>query len=142
MRRLDEIWTRWPDAHPRVLVDRQGGRIQYLRPLQLSFPDAQVRILAEDAALCRYELARGNRRLTVSFAPEADGRHLPVALASMVAKYVRELLMTRLNRWFRDQMPELRPTAGYYGDGRRFLDDVRPVIERLNLSPARLVRSV
>lgn len=141
MRRLDEVWRRWPDAHPRVIVDRQGGRIQYLRPLQLSFPEAALRILAEEPSLCRYELSRGTSQMTVSFAPEADDRHLPVALASMIAKYVRELLMTRMNRWFREQMPELRPTAGYYQDGRRFLGDIQPVIERLQLSPARLVRT-
>ncbi len=141
MRQLDEVWRRWPDDHPRVIVDRQGGRIQYLRPLQLSFPDASVRILAEEPSLCRYELSRGKSRMTVSFAPEADDRHLPVALASMIAKYVRELLMARMNRWFLEQMPELRPTAGYYQDGRRFLGDIQPVIERLNLTQASLVRT-
>jgi ribonuclease HII len=124
-----------------VIVDRQGGRIQYLRPLQLAFPDASIRILAEDPSLCRYELLRGASRLTVSFAPEADDRHLPVALASMIAKYVRELLMGRMNRWFQQELPALRPTAGYHQDARRFLGEVEPVIERLRLSPARLVRS-
>ena len=74
--------------------------------------------------------------------PEAERQHLPVALASMTAKYVRELFMLRFNRFFSRAVPELRPTAGYVTDARRFLSDVQPVIERLRLTPSRLIRSV
>jgi ribonuclease HII len=35
---------------------------------------------------------------TVSFARDADASHLPVAVASMIGKYLRELAMRRLNR--------------------------------------------
>ena len=66
--------------------------------------------------------------------------HLPVALASMTAKYLRELAMIRLNRFFREALPEIKPTAGYVQDGRRFLQEVRPVIEDRRLQAAELVR--
>jgi hypothetical protein len=59
----------------------------------------------------------------------------------MTAKYVRELLMLRLNRFFKDRLPELKPTAGYHGDARRYVTDIRPVIEKLGLSSSELVRS-
>jgi hypothetical protein len=49
---------------------------------------------------------------------------LPTALASMVAKYVRELSMDQLNGYFAERVPGLRPTAGYGLDAWRFLDDV------------------
>jgi hypothetical protein len=77
----------------------------------------------------------------IGFETGSEDRHLPVALASMTAKYLRELAMVRLNRFFRDALPEVKPTAGYVQDGRRFLQEVRPVIESQRLQPAELVRN-
>ena len=90
----------------------------------------------------RYRLDRAGTELTVSFTTEAEAAHLPVALASMIAKYVRELLMLRMNRFFRGHLPELKPTAGYYEDGRRFVRDIEPVIETLGVDRGSLVRRV
>ena len=61
-------------------------------------------------------------------------------LASCFAKYLRELMVESMNRWFQSQVPDLKPTAGYYVDGRRFLDDVADQIEALALPRHRLVR--
>ncbi len=102
----------------------------------------EVEVVAETTTMSRYILTRAGSKVTVSFAMEADGRFLPVALASMLAKYVRELLMLRLNRFFRARMPELKPTAGYFSDGRRYLTEIKPVLQRLHISPAQLVRNV
>ena len=142
MRLIDEVWRSYKDIHPRVIVDRQGGRTKYLRILQLSFQGAQVRIVAEDAGQSRYHLVRDGSQITLSFVRAAESQHLPVALASMIAKYVRELLMLRLNRFFQQQLPELRATAGYVKDARRYLVEIEPVIERLGLERTALVRSV
>ena len=60
----------------------------------------------------------------------------------MTAKLVRELHMARLNRFFRARMPELKPTAGYVQDGRRFVQEVDPVLRELDLDGERLVRNV
>ena len=78
--------------------------------------------------------------MTVSFETGAEQKHLPVALASMIAKYVRELLMARLNRFFCGHLPELKPTAGYVQDGRRYLAEITPLIEELGLSRSSLIR--
>ena len=51
----------------------------------------------------------------------------------MVSKYVRELLMGEFNHFWREQVPGLKPTAGYPGDSRRFYADIRPAAERLGL---------
>jgi ribonuclease HII len=153
MRHAETIWQRWPDDHPRVIIDRQGGRTHYLRELQLAFAGAHVRIIAESEAVSRYELARGGTvdeggtrqggsKLTVTFLPRADGRHLPVALASMIAKYTRELLMGRLNRFFSAHLPELKPTAGYVTDARRYLRDIGDLLGELGVERHRLVRVV
>jgi ribonuclease HII len=138
---LDAVWRRWPRAHPRVVVDRHGARTSYAGLLRRCLPGAAVDVVAETATLSRYVLRRDDSLLTVSFALGGDGRFLPVALASMVAKYVRELMMLRLNRFFADQLPRLRPTAGYHGDARRYVTEIKPVMQRLGLSPADLVRS-
>ncbi len=142
MRLVDAVWRRHKEVHPRVIVDRQGGRTQYLRMLQLSFEGAQVRIVTEDPAQSRYHLARDGSELTVSFVQGSESKHLPAALASMIAKYVRELLMLRLNRFFQHELPDLRATAGYVKDARRYLVEIEPVIQRMGLDRSALVRSV
>ena len=142
MRRLDGLWRRFAQDELEVIVDRLGGRVHYLRSLQLCFADAMIRVVTEQPAHSRYQLRRGGSVMTVSFLQEAEGRHLPVALASMVAKYVRELLMIRMNDYFRGHLPGLRPTAGYFGDARRYLTEIKPVIDRLRLPASQLVRTV
>lgn len=48
------------------------------------------------------------------FEIDADARHLPVALASMLGKYVRELWMERQNRFYRAHQPSLEEVSGYH----------------------------
>ena len=50
----------------------------------------------------------------VRFEVSADDRHLPVALASMVGKYVRELSMRRLNDFYRGHHKGLKVASGYH----------------------------
>jgi ribonuclease HII len=50
----------------------------------------------------------------VRFEIDADARHLPVALASMVGKYVRELWMARQNHFYRERDPSLQEVSGYH----------------------------
>jgi ribonuclease HII len=50
----------------------------------------------------------------ISFEVDADARSLPVALASMVGKYVRELAMARQNAFYRARDPELPEVSGYH----------------------------
>jgi ribonuclease HII len=49
----------------------------------------------------------------VAFEIDADARHLPVGLASMVGKYLRELLMERQNRFYLACDPGLQRVSGY-----------------------------
>ncbi|MHC4220314.1 MAG: ribonuclease H family protein [Planctomycetota bacterium] len=141
MRMVEAVWHRWPDAHPRIVIDRHGARVSYARLLEQCLPGAEAEVVAETPTLSRYVVRRGDSQLTVSFAVDGDERFFPIALASMTAKYVRELLMLRLNRFFRRALPQLRPTAGYHGDARRYVTEIKPVMEKLGLSSAELVRS-
>ncbi len=121
------VWERLgPDLPGLVAVDRQGGRTHYLRELAAALPGAGVSIVSESDELSVYSVrGSGGRRMTVEFRVEAESAHFAVALASMTAKYIRELSMARFNRYWCARVPELKPTAGYALDATRWLADVR-----------------
>jgi hypothetical protein len=137
----DACWHQAGEQPLLLVIDRQGGRTRYLDELRTAWPQADRQVLAESEQESRYRLTRAGRGpIEIRFAAQADATHLPVALASMTAKYVRELLMIRLNRFFQGHLPELKPTAGYVEDGRRFLADIEPLIESVGLERSALVR--
>lgn len=140
---VDRVWEQHAGSAPRIVVDRQGGRVTYRQDLQYAFPEASLQVLAESPTLSRYRLHRPDRStpLTISFQPQAETHHLPVALASMIAKYVRELMMLRMNQFFAQRLPELKPTAGYVQDARRYLVDIAPVIAAERIDAEQLVRN-
>ena len=142
MRHVDALWRAFPGEHPRIIIDRHGGRTHYRQELQTAFPEAFISIIAEEPTVSRYRLERDGSHITISFITEAETGHLPVALASMIAKYVRELAMMRMNRYFRALAPELKPTAGYVQDGRRYVREIEDVLRERGVDRRRLVRSV
>jgi hypothetical protein len=131
----------WPGEDVEVVLDREGGRLDYGPGLAGVFPFHDVeRLPAPRGAAC-YRLREGGRCVVLRFVTGGDHVDLATGLASMAAKLTRELFMERLNAWFRDRMPAVRPTAGYVEDGRRFLRDVKPVLDRERVDLRRFVRS-
>lgn len=110
----------------RVVCDRQSGRLDYENVIARAFPGEPVALDARTHRASRYLVRDG--RVALHFETEAEDRHLPVALASMAAKLVRELMMARFNRFFAARCPGVRPTAGYVLDARRWLDDTRELL--------------
>ena len=108
-----------------ILIDKHGGRSHYRAQLQRLFPDLNMKIIKEEDCLSSYHLTGSGSSMKIHFIARGDDRHLPVALASMTSKYVRELFMELLNRYFQRHCPTITPTAGYYQDGRRFLNDLK-----------------
>ncbi|MEM9083513.1 MAG: hypothetical protein AAGB34_07955 [Planctomycetota bacterium] len=110
---------------PIALIDRQGGRLRYAQALAGALDDAVVEAVEESEIRSVYSVhtADGARQMRVVFQAKGDNAHLPIALASMGAKLVRELLMMRFNAYWCGVVEGLRPTAGYTTDGRRWLDD-------------------
>jgi ribonuclease HII len=138
---LRRIWDRHAPHHPRVFVDRQGGRTRYRQRLGETFPEADIHVHEEHAEASEYDLQTSDgRTMAVRFEPKADDNHLPVALASMTAKYVRELYMHRFQRWFAERRPDVRPTAGYGTNANRFAAEIRPHLPSLGIDPAVLIR--
>jgi hypothetical protein len=123
-----------------VHIDRLGGRVYYEGVLGATFPLQPLRAVSERPQDSCYELRLGGRPLAVGFHTRGDARYLPIALSSMAAKYLREQFMGDLNRYFGERLPGLRPTAGYYGDGTRFVNEIAPLMPALGLDRTRLVR--
>ncbi|MSR54034.1 MAG: hypothetical protein EXS09_12200 [Gemmataceae bacterium] len=107
-----------------VAVDKLGGRNSYAPLLNEAF-GGWVRTLREGAELSEYAIDGLSRPVFVRFEPRADGSHLNVALASMAAKYLREVLMMQFNRYWESRVPGIKPTAGYPVDAARFFAEIR-----------------
>lgn len=127
---LQEMWRMAGPGESHVVIDRHGGRMRYRRLLRDAFPDCRVDILGEADDVSAYRVADGDRSMLLTFATKADAEAMPTALASMTAKYLRELYMKVFNDYWVARMPGLKPTAGYAGDGMRFLRDIAPVLAR------------
>jgi ribonuclease HII len=127
------------DLH--VLVDRLGGRTEYRHVLMDALPDRTMHVLPAADGHHGYRLAGARNDLHVWFCVNGDQKHLPIALASMTAKYVRELLMDCFNAYWAGVTPDLQPTAGYYTDAQRFLTDIRPHVDQTGIAAERFVRA-
>ncbi len=109
--------------HIRIVIDRQSGRTHYHKLLSRVWDGIET--LEESARASRYSCGD---ELGVLLVSKADDGYFPVSLASMAAKYVRELMMARFNRYWCAKVPELKPTAGYVQDARRWLVDAEGVL--------------
>lgn len=127
------------DLH--IVVDRQGGRVHYRKNLQRMFGEMELRILRESPAASSYELTVNGRGMRLHFVVGADERFLPVSLASMTSKYLRELLIGNINRYFTGFGADLRPTAGYWKDGLRFIEDIKTNLPHVRFESDQLIRS-
>ena len=111
-------------------MDRHGARKDYTAYLSNLFPFAQLDACRAPRDESRYRVQLPGRELLFRFVTKGDRASLAVGWASMAAKLTRELFMRCFNEWFAARDPQLRPTAGYWSDGRRFLDDAAPIIAR------------
>lgn len=138
---LLSVLDRYPGEDALVVMDRQGGRTDYYGYLGRIFPFARVTTCACPNGESRYCVDLPGRRLRIRFVTRGDRVSLAVGWASMAAKLTRDLFMQRLNAWFTAREPTLKPTAGYYTDGRRFLDDLGALLVDEEIDEALLVRS-
>jgi hypothetical protein len=138
---LRAIWDEYTNHRVFVAVDRLGGRKDYRGLLATSLPWTDVVMTGKDATASAYKLTDGPREMEVVFRVGCEETHLPVALASMLAKYVRELFMLRFRSFWQDLAPDVKPTYGYLPDGNRFVEEIQPVIDRLGIDRETLVRN-
>lgn len=108
----------------RIVCDRQSGRSNYQSIMTHACQGRPFEVIAEGQTASAYRVNHPSADIVVHFRVEADQGHLPVALASMTAKYIRELAMARFNHYWCARLPGLKPTAGYTTDARRWLADM------------------
>jgi hypothetical protein len=121
-------------------VDKHGGRNAYSAQIYQALPDGIVWAEQEGMARSSYRVEGLAREVRLTFQPRADSEHFPVALASMASKYLRETLMREFNRFWLEQVPGLKPTAGYPGDALRFLEAIRSTVRKLGLDESAVWR--
>ena len=125
-----------------IYCDRLGGRTYYEEMLK-TLPDVEIIDKEESSKNSKYKLSidKGKRELNIQFEVGADDKYLPVALASMVAKLIREKILQYMNDYFTKLQPGLRPTAGYWTDGWRWLEDLTDeTLEKASLTREDIIR--
>ena len=120
---VDSLYPPAPSPQLQVPVfavcDKHGGRNFYAALLQHHFSEHWIEPIHESRPESRYEWGPPESRMRVAFRMKGE-RFLPTALASMTAKYLRELSMRAFNQFWAARIPDLKPTAGYPNDARRF----------------------
>lgn len=144
---IRHVWDRFAPTHEKdrlvIVCDRLGGRDSYAPMLAKQLQGAAVTVIEQTEEKSRYTVSTRERRADVAFMTGGESLHLPIALASMAAKFVRELAMMRFNRYWSRVHAEirgdgLRPTAGYAQDARRWLADAAGLLSEIDRE--RLVR--
>src|SRR5688572_14741869 len=137
---LDHLLRTYASQGLVIVCDRQGGREHYGRLLRQMFEEWDLEIDHETAAHSEYRLSKCGDVVRLVFCEKAEAGCMSVALASMISKYLREAFMRRFNAYWKHHLPDVEPTAGYYGDGVRFLSDIEPKRRELGIRDEDLIR--
>lgn len=114
-----------------------GGIRRYPSYFQ-RFRDPETLFEERKPARCAYRVPDLG---VVRFEVSADDTHLPVALASMVGKYVRELTMDRIVQFYRDRDEALPAASGYHDPvTTRFIDGTATMRRRLRITDDCFIR--
>ena len=124
-----------------IVVDRQGGRARYGDLLRRMFGGMELSVIREDEIDSSYELRGVGKTMRIHFVVKADAKCMPVCLASMTSKYLREVMIESLNDYFVAQCDKIKPTAGYWQDGLRFVEEVKAHLPGVEYDEQKLVRS-
>lgn len=115
-----------------IVCDKHGGRNRYADLLAAHFPDRFIEIHGEGREISAYAFGDAEKRIHACFRTRAESL-LAVGLASMVSKYLREHSMRAFNHFWCSQVADLRPTAGYPEDAKRFRRDIAGCQQRLGI---------
>jgi len=102
-----------------IVGDKHGGRNRYDDLIDEQLDGQMIFRLGEGKARSTYRV--GSTELRFQMRAES---HFPVAVSSMVCKYVRELAMELFNQFWQEHLPDLKPTKGYPVDAKRFREGI------------------
>ncbi|MHC4391846.1 MAG: hypothetical protein ACYS22_11110 [Planctomycetota bacterium] len=127
-------------CHPREFnggVDRHGNKHRYEWAIVADLLRQLFERYAGEGLLVTCDRLSGREHYGGELA-----RSFPEAKVTKAEdKYLREVFMKPLNRFFEEKIPGLKPTAGYAVDGQRFLAEVEPEVRALGIDRRLLVRN-
>ena len=112
--------------------DKHGGRSKYAGLIQQFLTDEFIMIGNESVEVSDYSFRERERDVVIRFQAKGES-FLPTALASLVSKYLREVIMRIWNEFWQLQIPGLKPTKGYPVDAKRFKSDIASVQAELGI---------
>jgi ribonuclease HII len=119
-----------PGATVEIYCDKHGGRNHYQPLLIHTFDDVWFNIIEQGRERSIYSAEWKERFVNIRFSVGGDS-WFPSSAASIIAKWLRELCMFSLNRYWQERSSvTLRPTAGYYVDAVRFSQEIAPLISQ------------
>ncbi|MGB0655624.1 MAG: hypothetical protein ACPGMQ_09345 [Pirellulales bacterium] len=127
-----DLRNRHPHTPAVIWCDRHGGRKRYAGVVSHCFDAARVEPLSETARCSHYRIHDRECPTFIHFSVGGESQ-LPVAVASMTAKYTRELAMDVFNCFWTDHIPSLQPTAGYPVDARRWWHETEKDRHRMSI---------
>ena len=119
-------------ANLEIVCDKHGGRSKYLGLVNQFLTHSFVTVDCEQQQLSRYHWNESGRRVRLDFKMGGES-FLPVAISSMIAKYIRELTMKVWNQFWASKLPGIKPTKGYPVDARRFRKEILAVQRELKI---------
>jgi len=140
---LKFLINRFGKGGVQITVDRLGGRMRYGAQLYKLFKGDGVKlnIISQEKECSEYELRFPDGAARITFEEKADRKYFPVALASCFSKYLREVFMESLNRYFTGHDAALKPTEGYVTDARRWLGESEELRRRLRVDDKLFIRA-
>lgn len=130
-RLLEGIEAKTPQA-VRIVCDKHGGRDYYAGLLQHFFPETWWQIQEESRGVSRYYGEIGPLEVSIEFRSKGEG-FLPTALASIYAKFHREVAMRAINAYWGKLIPGIAETAGYPVDAARFAKETEACRKELKI---------
>jgi len=78
----------------------------------------------------------------VRFIENGDNKYFPIALSSLFGKYIRELFIEQLNRFFQSYVASLPHCSGYWDSTTgRFLEETAKLRQQLNIPEECFIRN-
>lgn len=128
-------------GEPNIFIgcDKHGGRSKYAGMLNQYLTSEFIQIVRESLESSEYRWRQGPSEVSIQFRARGE-TFLPIALASMVAKYIREIAMNVWNVFWLNKIPEIKPTKGYPVDARRFKNEISETQRKLGISDQQIWR--
>lgn len=133
---LRSVWDPDSDEQTLIIGDKHGGRSRYDELLDEQLDGQMIFRIVEGRQKSSYRVGKTE----LHFQQGAE-EHFPVAVSSMVCKYVRELSMELFNQFWQERIPDLKPTKGYPVDAKRFRAEIAETQKELRIPDSTLWRS-